>query len=149
MLHPNWDTHLQDNLIERKILDFAEVKMNYVKRRTDEKVAERILQEVDTHLNLLTRLKTNSAHLNGARKLIEDVKSANKKKILFSAMTTAIATIGTIALFMTTFPLLGSLSLILYTIASTLSFLMLVSPWLISNIAAAQLPQKWNAISSS
>ncbi len=160
-LHPDWSPEQKLNVTKRKILNLAEVKIRFIKRRTDQKTAERILLEVDKHIerlqnpvryreelkNQLTGQEDSEVkptlvisdieekHLAEAKELIAQVMERNKKKIQLSLVVATTSAIAFAALLIGTFLSLGILPLALYMLSSAIALGILLIPFMIEALS--------------
>jgi len=137
-LHPKWGPQETLREIKRKVLDLGEVKIRYFKRRTCQSTAEKVLLQVDKHLNRLRRPDCDLAHLAEAKKLIHEVKKQNENKILLSAVILITSLISFTALIIGTFFSLGILPFALYAISSAIALGILLYPLITDNLWKSQ-----------
>ena len=133
-IYPKWRLQEKITAAKRKILDLAEVKFRYVKRRTGQKTAERILTDVCKHLDRLRSPKSDLFHLASAKELISEVKNQTKKEILINAIVAITSLIAFTALIIGTFFSLGALPFVLYAISSAIALGILLYPLITENL---------------
>jgi len=127
-LHPDWGPQAKLQEVKKRTLDLAEVKVRQVKRRTCQATAERVLKEVDSHLEALQNPPASEASLKAAKGLIEEVKRQGRKKILLSAIVAVTSALALTALIIGTFFSLGTLPFALYAVSSAIALAILLYP---------------------
>ena len=134
-LHPNWSLEEKLSAVKQKMVDLAEVKCKYVQRRTSPGMAERVLKEIDNHLERSNNPLSDSKALDAAKELIEAVKKETKKKLLFTTIVAVTSLIALTALILSTFFSLGIVPFVLYTVSSAIALGILVCPLLVDKLA--------------
>lgn len=122
------------SLIDRKLIDLAEVKINYIKRRTNKYIAERLVSELDKHLSALRDPCAQSGQILAARQFVEEIKRASKKRMLILAIVGITSAIAFTAFLAGTVFSLGTLPFILYAISASISLIMILYPMLSFNL---------------
>ncbi|HSX37909.1 MAG TPA: hypothetical protein VLE95_03670 [Chlamydiales bacterium] len=132
-LYSAWGPQAKGRKIRKKIEDLAVVKFNGVKRRIGQKAAERLLKELDVHLETLQQSLVSTENLRAAEEFINDIRNQSVKKILSSAITLATSLIAFTGLVIGTFFSLGALPYILYGISTAISWIVFIYPILSKN----------------
>ena len=149
-LHPNWTVQEKHAAVNQKMIDLIEVKMRYIQRRSSSAISQRLLKEVDQHLEQLKNPLADAKSLAAAKELIEALKTENKKKILFTALVAVASLISFTALVLSIFFSLGTLSLVLYTASSAIALGILLCPLVVEKLAqtrAAAMQNRARSIS--
>lgn len=137
-LHPNWTKQQVEKAIQRKILNLGEMKIRRIKRRTDQKTAERILLEVGKHLERLQDKAAPEKHLVEAKGLISQIMKQNMRKIELTLIVGISSTLAFSALILSTFFSLGILPLALYMLSSAIGLGILLIPLMIDSLSRSK-----------
>lgn len=156
-LHPEWDSSQKLAEVKRKISDLAEVKARYFKRRTNQKMAERLLMEID---KLLWHLRNQEAKagrhgvdkvgeataLAQAKNLIDKVLRQNLKNIVIDGIIATASLIALCALVIGNFLSMGALSFALYAISSAIALVLLLYPIILEKFMSSRSAAKHAAM---
>jgi predicted metalloprotease len=156
-LHPEWDSSQKLAEVKRKISDLAEVKARYFKRRTNQKMAERLLMELDKLLWHLRSSEDKAGHhgvdkvgeataLAQAKNLIGKVLRQNLKSIVIDGIIAISSLIALCAVVIGNFLSMGALSFALYAISSAIALVLLLYPIILDKFMSSRSAAKQAAM---
>ncbi|MBI5273362.1 MAG: hypothetical protein HY861_05200 [Chlamydiia bacterium] len=132
--HPEWGVSAQETEVRKKLINLAEVKINYMRRRTSQKAAEMIIHQMPALLERLRREDASPAEMSQARILVKGVLAENRKKTILLAIAILLSALAFTALILGTFFSFGTLPVILYTVTSGIGLLMALYPLVVDSL---------------
>jgi hypothetical protein len=117
----------REKLIQQKLTERTEVKLNHMKRRTSSNSIEAVVNQVE---GLLQKLEKGEG-VEEAKELLKTIQSETRKKMSVYALTITAALVSFVAMVLITFFSLGTFPFVLYAastaIALTLSIVSLIA----------------------